>query len=509
MEQDKYGIVDIGSNTMRLVIYLREKSGRLKEIENVKAVARLRNYLTDDRVLEAKGVNLLIETLQTFQEVTRHYELSDVKCVATATVRQAINQQEVIKRVSEETDFTIRVLSEYEEAYYGYLAVVNSTSIESGITIDIGGGSTEITFFKNRQLVNHISFPFGALSLRKQFVQDETPTEEEIEAIRLFLDEQFKTLDWIRNKCLPVIGIGGSARNLVQVHQEYINYPLSGVHQYMMNAADVQLMSTYLQSLSFDDLQRVEGLAKDRADLIIPAIEVFKMIMDIVQTDKFVLSRKGLRDGVFYEEITKDFGFPYFPNVIEESFYELATDYQINVNQVFYVTKCALIIYEHLNKLGLVTITREDKLLLRRGTYVFNIGNYIDSESSSKHTFYLLTNRTIDGLMHRERMIIALIASFTNKSSFKQNVTLFSQWFTKDELTKYRLLGSIIKFAYSLNATNRNIIERINLELQDEETLIFSIKCRKDWKPEQYQVEKQKKHLEKVLKKTITVKFHF
>ena len=120
MVQGKYAIVDIGSNTMRLVIYMREKSGRLKEIENVKAVVRLRNYLTEEQVLEDDGVNLLINTLHTFQEVTRHYKLDDVKCVATATIRQAINKEEILERVSKETDFAMRILSEYEEAYYGY-----------------------------------------------------------------------------------------------------------------------------------------------------------------------------------------------------------------------------------------------------------------------------------------------------------------------------------------------------------------------------------------------------
>lgn len=506
--QGKYAIVDIGSNTMRLVIYMREKSGRLKEIENVKAVVRLRNYLTEEQVLEDEGVNLLINTLHTFQEVTRHYKLDDVKCVATATIRQAINKEEILERVSKETDFAMRILSEYEEAYYGYLAVVNSTSIENGITIDIGGGSTELTYFANRKLVNYHSFPFGALSLKKQFVKGETPTLEELMNLRNFLSTQFSTLDWLKNKKLPIIGIGGSARNMVQIHHEYVNYPLAGLHQYMMNVDEVHLINTYLQSLSFEDLQRVEGLSKDRADLIIPAVEVFESLMEYVGANKFVLSRKGLRDGVFYEKLTKEFGVTLFPNVIEESFYELATDFQINVNHVFNVTKTALTIVELLNKSGLVSVDKNDVNLLKRGAHVYNIGKYIDAESSSQHTFYLLANRTIDGLMHRERLIIALIASYTNKSSFKQNIRLFNQWFTKEELTKYRLLGAIIKFAYSLNATNRNIIKNMELQVNDD-TLSFFIVCRTDFKPEQYQVEKQKKHLEKIVKKSIQVHFSY
>lgn len=506
MNQEKYAIVDIGSNTIRLVIYLRDKSGRFKDIENVKAVARLRNFLSEDGMLEEKGVDILINTLQNFQEVTRHHQLEEVKCVATATVRQAKNQQEILQRVKEETDFSMRILSEYEEAYFGFLAVVNSTPFESGITIDIGGGSTELTYFKDRKLINYHSFSFGSLSLKKQFVKEDTPTKEELNILRAYIVEQFTSLEWIQNKKLPIIGIGGSARNMVQTHQEYISYPLEGVHQYMMSDKDINEVNNFLQSLSFSELQRVEGLAKDRADIIIPAIEVFKGLMDIVKTDKFALSRKGLRDGVFYEELTKEFGVSVFPNVIEESFYEIATDYNINLNHVFHVTNNAMMIAQLLNKVGLASINKQDAKLLKRGAFVYNIGTYIDSESSSQHTFYLLANRTIDGLLHRERIMIALIASFTSKAAFKRYVTPYSEWFSKEELAKYRVLGAIIKFAYSLNATKRNIIEQIDLEEKGYE-LLFHVTCNKDWKPEQYQVEKQKKHLEKLLKKSITVQF--
>ncbi|WP_235991704.1 Ppx/GppA family phosphatase [Metabacillus schmidteae] len=506
MDKEKYAIIDIGSNTMRLVIYLKEKSGRLKEIENVKVVARLRNFLSDEGDLMKEGIRVLVETLHSFREVTNHHRLDEVKCVATATIRQAKNKQEILDCVKKNTDFTIRILSEYEEAYFGYLAVVNTTPYNNGITIDIGGGSTEVTYFHERKLIHFHSFPFGALSLKKQFIVGDIPTEMEMITLREFIYEQFSQLDWINGKELPIIGIGGSARNMVQIHQEYASYPIAGVHQYLMSREDVFEMNQYLQSLSFSELQKVEGLSKDRADIIIPAVEVFRQLVSIVGASHFALSRKGLRDGVFFEELTKEFGISVFPNVVEESFYELATDYNINLNHVFHVTNGAVIITELLNKAGIISTTKEDELFLKRGAFVYNLGSYIDSESSSQHTFYLLANRTIDGLFHKDRMIVALIASYTSKSGFKRYVAPYSQWFTKEELHTYRMLGAILKFAYSLNATKRNIIKSIDLHVDSDE-LTFTIICHHDWKPEQYQAEKQKKHLEKLLKMPITIIF--
>lgn len=116
----KHGMIDIGSNTMRLVIYENRERKGFKQIENLKVVARLRNYLDNDSLLNEEGIHVLLQTLQTFQIITRHHELTHVSCVATATVRQAKNKEYIVQLVKENTDFSMKILSEYEEAFYGF-----------------------------------------------------------------------------------------------------------------------------------------------------------------------------------------------------------------------------------------------------------------------------------------------------------------------------------------------------------------------------------------------------
>src|SRR5699024_8740607 len=144
-------------------------------------------------------------------------------------------------------------------------------------------------------------------------------TKNELKQLREYLAKQFNKLTWLRDKEVSLIGIGGSARNLVQIDQNVKEYPLAGLHQYQMFDTDIKRVSNYLTSLKPEKLQKVEGLSKDRADIIIPAIEVFHSLYQIIQADSFVLSRKGLRDGVFYEQLSKEFGSILFPNVLEDS----------------------------------------------------------------------------------------------------------------------------------------------------------------------------------------------
>ncbi|WP_181555103.1 Ppx/GppA phosphatase family protein [Thermaerobacillus caldiproteolyticus] len=504
--KEKYGIIDIGSNTIRLVIYERSKSGRLREIENVKAVARLRNYLNYNHILTDEGIVILLDTLRSFQEITRYHQLKRVKCVATATIRQAKNQNEIIRLVEENTDFRVRVLTGEEEAYYGFLAVVNSTPIPEAVTIDIGGGSTEITYYKNRQLVHYESFPFGALSLKQAFVSGNVPTQEELQRLSSYLTEQFQLLPWISRKRVPIIAMGGSARNVVQVHQFMKNYPLAGVHQYEMNQKDLMEVERLLTSLAFEDIQKLEGLSKDRADTIIPALEVFRVLYEVVDAPVFVLSRKGLRDGIFYEEGMQPFGTPIFPSVLQESFFELAQDYDIDVHHVHYVNRLLTEFIEQIRRLDLYPLTDDDVRDVKWAAHVFYLGQYIDEESSSQHTFYILANRTIDGLMHKDRVKLALMASYKNRTVFKQYIEPFQHWFTKEEQRTIRFLGALLKFVYSLNETKRNIVQTVQLSKQNGSILIEVICCG-DFRAEEYQAEKNKKHLEKVLKHPIELRF--
>ncbi|SDC07913.1 exopolyphosphatase / guanosine-5'-triphosphate,3'-diphosphate pyrophosphatase [Terribacillus halophilus] len=501
-----YAIIDIGSNTMRLVVYLRDKSGRIKEKENVKVVARLRNYLTAEGILDEEGIQTLIKTLHSFQEVTRYYELESTTCVATATVRHAKNQQEILELVEKETDFTIRILSDYEEAYLGYLAVTNSMPFEHGITIDIGGGSTELTYFKDRKLQFYHSFPFGALSLKRQFVACDKPTAEELEQIHTYVCEQLRTLDWLPDKQLPIIAIGGSARNVVQIHQEEVGYPLAGLHQYKMKKQDIEEMEAALAPLDFAELQKVDGLSKDRADIILPAMQVFLCLLDIVDTTDFVLSRKGLRDGLLYEVLRRRNEMTLFTDVLERSFEELAKDFEIDRTHALKRQRTALQLAELVETGGYAEWTDHDKFLLRYAAFVYNVGAYIDTESGNQHTFYLLANRTIDGLLHKDRIILALLASFKNKSFYNRNAEVFQTWFKGEELAHYRLLGAIIKLANSLHATKRNIVADIKLQ-ENGGDLVLVVTCNKDWQAERYQVEKQKKHLEKQLRRNIQLVF--
>lgn len=509
MNMKRFAIIDIGSNSIRLVITELDSQGRFKELHNVKKVARLSTHLNEADELTETGINRLIETLLSFKEMMNFHEVAQIATVGTQALRQAENQQAIVELISDMLGINIRILSEYEEAYYGYLAVVNSTAIETGFTIDIGGGSTEVTYYENRELKHYHSFPFGAITLQSEFIKGEEASKDELESIKEYVLGQFREHPWLKDcKSQHVIGIGGSARNVSLVHQHQREYPLGGLHQYEMSAEELHDTEALLSHLSLSERQSLDGLSKDRADIIVPAAIVMTTFLEYTEADTFVMSRRGLRDGLLYEEMLRPMETDRFPVVVEESFHQLSHDYDINLFHVTYITTLASKLYHLFKDFCPVDLEESEALtLLKYSAKVLYIGEFINKEASSQNTFYLLTNMTVDGLSHKERLATACISSFKSKSALIRYTLPYKKLITKKQLKSYEFLGSLMKLAYSLNKTGRHLICELGELKENSSSYVLTVYYKHDCSFEQEYALKHKKHLERVINKNIKLKF--
>lgn len=507
LDELKTAIIDIGSNTIRLVLYQYDNEEGLRELGNIKTVARLRTYLQPSGAMSEEGIRVLTETLLTFKAMLDDFEIVDVKAAATAAIRQATNRDQIIALMKEKTGVQIELLSEEEEAYFGYVAVAHSIGTLSAVTIDMGGGSTEITLFKNKELVESFSFPFGTVSLKQRFVKGDIMNSGEKKELVAFVKEQFKSLPWIQQVGLPIIAIGGSARNIAQVHQQRQQYPIASVHGYEISKEDLDQLGAFLGNLSFQELKHLDGLSTDRADIIVPALEVFRILMEIVGSEVFQLTKKGLREGLIIHRILQEDedAFDKY-NVFEGNARKLARQYGRSEGEVDYLMHLADQLYRACCHLNYLQFDENDLQLLRKAAKIFNIGEYIELSSSSQHTFYLIANQSIDGLNHKERLKLALLASYKNKDYFERFAAPFTEWMSREEYRKMREFGTLLKFVYALNVSKRNIVHAIEMQPLDNYVQL-NVYVKKNAAAEKYQANRHKKHLERALKIPIKVNF--
>ncbi|MEB7807335.1 exopolyphosphatase [Mammaliicoccus fleurettii] len=503
----RIGLIDIGSNTIRLVIFEYSVETGLNELQNIKTPARLSQFLDEDKNMNEEGINVLVETLNSFKKVAKKFHVEELVPAATAAVRQSKNVDQIIESVKSKTNLDIEIIPEQDEAFYGFYAATHTLNIENGITVDIGGGSTEVTYFENKKLKEAISFPFGVVTLEKMFFVDKDHNDKNaIKKCGKFVKEQFESEKWIKDKKVPIIGIGGSARNNARIHQSLNNYPIAGVHGYDMTKKDLEEVYDELKKSDKSDLKDLDGLSRDRTDIIIPSSIVFNTLYDITDATRFTFSRKGLREGLVMTRLKEDFPKSFNKdNVTTDALRYLANEYNINPSNGKQRMRLA---EDLLNKVIEITdfeVSNEDRKLLKEAAYLYYLGAFIDADSSSQHTYYIIANSSINGFSHRDRVKLALLASFKNKSLLKFYVKETS-WFKDNEIELIQKLGGIIKFANALNVSNTDCIETLELiDKKNEFDLIVDYVT--DPIAEEYQSERQKKHIEKLLPKKLNIIF--
>lgn len=503
----RIGLIDIGSNTIRLVIFEFDKKTGLDEVLNIKTPARLSQYLTNDLTMTQEGIEVLTTTLSSFKRVSDKFATDELHPIATAAIRQSTNRDDIIKHIEQQLNITMRIIPEESEAFYGYYAITHTTNISDGISVDIGGGSTEVTLFKDKQLKAAHSFPFGVVTLTKKFFSDKPHNDKHaIKDMEKFLIKQFSQLDWLNDAQVALVGVGGSARNVARIHQSAYDYPIGGVHNYSMSAKDVEEVFSLIKKSSRDELKDVDGLSGDRIDIILPAVAVFKNLFTKINATQFTFSRKGLREGYVMHLISEQFPDQFNKeNIRQDALYHLANEYKIEEKSAKQRVKLALSLLNQLIETKHLDISKTDKRLFAEGSYLYYLGSFINADSSSPHTYYIIANSMIEGFTHQERVKLALLASFKNKSLMKF-YSHETKWLVQDELDTIQSLGGIIKFINALNISQTNVVDRIYLKKEKGDYTLY-VFYEGEPVAEEYQANRQKKHIEKILKDKLSINF--
>ncbi|MDE1549043.1 Ppx/GppA family phosphatase [Jeotgalibaca caeni] len=509
MSSERIGLIDIGSNTIRLVIFDIDENYNIRQLQNIKTPARLSQYLNEEKWMDQAGIDVLVEILQSFQQVAVYYQVAQLLPMATAAIRQSSNREEIIEQVAEKAGIDLMIVPEEKEAYYGSNAVTLTTQTKDSVTVDIGGGSTEVTYFENKEIKQYHSFPFGVVTLKQMFFQGKEHNDEKaIKKMTSFVKEQFKSIKWLSKLRVPITAIGGSARSIANVHQRQIDYPLAGVHGYQMSGSDLDLTLELFKSLSISELENLDGLSQDRTDIIIPANVVFNALFDEVKASLFIFSNKGLREGIILDYVNERANGTAFTkhNISTQSIYRLGLAYQTQNQVADQRGNLVSMLYDEFCKANLFEKDKYIARLLQYGSYLYYLGEYIESGAGSQHTFYIISNSELNAITHKERIIIALLASYKNRSLFNQYLEPFNDWFTVSFIDQLKAFGGMIKFANALDDSHMNVVKDIKLQKKNGayELLIYH---KGSVIAEKYRAMRQKKHLARVLKDDVVITF--
>lgn len=218
------GIVDMGSNSVRLSVYDCE-AGRITLLVHKKIMAGLAGYVKKGRLTEA-GIEKACAALEEFGGLLESFRPDHTRIFATASLRNISNQDEVVNSIRRSTGILPEIISGQEEARLDFLGATHFYPMERGLLADIGGGSTELVWFVKNGPREMISIPIGSLSLHTRWVEGLIPTDKERDKMRREVRKALDEIEWAvgKNDCRLTCGIGGSMRMALQLSQELLGH---------------------------------------------------------------------------------------------------------------------------------------------------------------------------------------------------------------------------------------------------------------------------------------------
>ena len=297
-------VIDIGSNSMRVLVYEIYINNSFKIIDEEKRMTRLGQFIDESDNLTNEGIDKLLITLEFFKILCEKNNVEEIIVVATEAIRRAKNRDRIVTLVKEKVNLDIRILSGLEESAYGYLAIKCTIDISNALLIDIGGSSMEITLVKEKKIVNGISLPIGSIPLTKLFPFDTFSNNDAILELKRFIFNEFDKLKWLKDgKNLPLIGIGGTARSIGKIHKKFINYPLDLIHNYTIAFDEVKTIHDYVLNLNVNQRSKIKGLPSERSDIFTAPFSALVMLMNYCNSPVLKISQYGIREGVLYEKL--------------------------------------------------------------------------------------------------------------------------------------------------------------------------------------------------------------
>jgi exopolyphosphatase/guanosine-5'-triphosphate,3'-diphosphate pyrophosphatase len=420
----KVAVVDLGSNSWRLVVFTYsgpahpwwKLTDELYETVRIGAGLAATGRLSDEAI--ARG----LETLSVFERFCRANRIppDDVHVVATSAIRDAANGAQFLADAERETGLKIETLSAHDEAFFGYVAAVNTTTIEHGVVLDIGGGSIQLIHVEDRMAKEMASFPLGAVRLTEQFLPGDGPAKKkELARLRAHVSDTLSDLGWLASSGTRLVGIGGAVRNLAAAAQAANGTLDLGVQGFVIEPQVLSDLVGRLASLPVAERGALPGIKPGRGDIILAAAVTLDTVVQLGGFDGIEATEAGLREGVFLARTLLDETDPLFPHVRADGVRNLAVQYESDMTHVEHVARLSLQMFDSLVDAGLFKPKDGERELLWAASMLHDVGMTISYGDHHKHSRYLIESADLPGFDPRERALIAQMTRYHRKGTPK------------------------------------------------------------------------------------------
>ena len=431
--------------------------GWWRRTDEIYEAVRIGEGLAASGELGSEPMQRALATVEVFAHFCRATGIDEVEAVATSAIRDASNRDEFLARAA----LPARVLSAEEEAHYGYLAAVNSTTLGDGWVLDLGGGSLQLSRVVGRLAREERSWKLGAVRMTERFGDDR-------KALRKHVASKIDSVAGGR-----LVAIGGTARNLAAADQVLRSLPSFGVQGHVIPRDALVELVDELAGRSPAERAKLRGIKPERGDIILAGAQTILSVLDIGGFDGVEVTEAGLREGVFFSRWLEPEEL--FDDVRRQSVLNLAGLYHVDHAHTEHVARLALGLFDELAAAGLHDGDAVERELLWAAAALHDIGMTVDYDDHHKHSRYLVLNGGLPGFSPREVALIGQAVRYHRKGT--PGLGPFGPLMHKGDQQLLLRLSVLLRLAEDLERPRDQLVqavdavidgERVELRLQAE-----------------------------------------
>ena len=474
----RFAAIDVGSNAIRLRVVdatgpAKSERAQLQllaedttdsaweEVANLRAAVRLGAEVFSSGRLAPGSIGRACETLREFRSELDRARVDAYRAVATSAVREAKNGAVLVERVRREAGIELEVIEAVEEARLIQLAVTKRLALggRRALLIDVGGGSTELTLLDRGQAEFTTSLPIGTVRLLETYMRGAQTMDNARERL---IDE---AIERALAEALPhvsrvelLVATGGSVDTLLEL------CPAEGLGR-AIDVSSARVLFKRMRSMTASERRDTWQLRPDRADTILPALAIFLRCAAAFDQSVLISPGVGLSAGVLAELIDRFFDVwdtDAEAHQILEACARLGRRYKFDEPHARHVTHLAAQLFDDLRSVH--AFTERDRLLLRCGALLHDIGDFVHYSGHHKHSYYLILHSDIMGIRPEERAIIANLARYHRKGP-PENTHLNFRELSKEARGKVRGLAAILRIADALDREHRQKVDNVRAEV--------------------------------------------
>jgi exopolyphosphatase / guanosine-5'-triphosphate,3'-diphosphate pyrophosphatase len=410
-------VIDLGSNSWRLVVYRIAADGTWQVVGQLSEPVRIAEGLVRTGELGAARIERGVETLAVFAAYceARGVACEDIDVVATSAVRDARNRGAVVA-AAESRGLRVRVLSAAEEAHYGYLGAINSTTLTDGVVLDLGGGSLQLISVRDRAAVDAASWPLGAVRVTERFFADGARVpRKQLERARATVREELA--GGIPAASLKrTVAMGGAVRNLAAAVQRAGGCELTGIQGFFLQADELHRLVGRLAKRPAAE-RGLPGIKPTRADLILASALVLDVVLELSGAAGLEVTRAGLREGVFLAEHLRAGADPLVPDVREAAIANLLARCGADAEHAGHIAALALQLHDALASEQVIRAGTDERFLLRAAAMLHDLGKAVAYDGHAAHAQYVIRHADLPGFSPREVALLSQIVRYHRKGS--------------------------------------------------------------------------------------------